>query len=663
MAAYKNKEELMNTNWQQKINDAKAAGDMKAAAEYEQARNDKINSKEYTGKQTTTNNYSKYLDDDSYSVKSSGKNSQYSMGDTVELAKGPGYVTGGYTIGVNGDAILNDNPYWKGTLTKTDLSRRPDLAGKTAISNGMTIFYDEDGYASTAKKGVTDYLPHQDWYVEQGTYKGGNLWTDEELMSADDLKRIADIRAGIASGKYTGDEANQLANQIRANYGYTIDKNGNVYDSGVGSAITARRNQWGMTTQPLTDAQQKYLELMFPEQMTTDSNILMNALMSLHNGTYNPDQLITSNVQYPDVNGILGDFGGGYGYGGSYDYGDAPTWNGSEWDSVLNSLADKLLNMNYTDWTQGDQYKALADRYGQQGRMSMQDVLGQISSRTGGLASSWAQTSANQQYNSFMSQLEDAAMEMYGVELNDLYDRANMARQYAQDDYNRYVDDWNRWADDRNFAYNAYRDRVEDQRYEDQLAYERQQDALATQQNSIGTTKPNLTAAQTLNAIKNGVINDTTMSAYEYYFGEPYGGTTGTVDTGKQTGGGSYNNGSLTTAQVKQLQKKLGVTADGMWGAKSKKAAGGLSADEAWKKFGNTVNNTVTGNDYWLGNGTTVGGKTSVSFDEDEGIFTWNGKNYNSITSMLNDIENANLTDSEMSTLKKKLSMYGFNLA
>lgn len=658
MAAYKNKEELMNTNWQQKINDAKAAGDMKAAAEYEQARNDKINSKEYTGKQTTTNNYSKYLDDDSSGGKSSGKNSQYSMGDTVELAKGPGYVTGGYTIGVNGDAILGDNPYWNG-VGKTDLSRRPDLAGRTAISNGMTIFYDEDGYASTAKKGVTDYLPHKDWYVEQGTYKGGNLWTDEELMSADDLKRIADIRAGIASGKYTGDKANQLANQIRANYGYTIDKNGNVYDSGVGSAITARRNQWGMTAQPLTDAQQKYLELMFPEQYTTDSNILMNALMSLHNGTYNPDQLITSNVQYPDVNGIPGGFGGGYGYGGSY--GDAPTWNGSEWDSVLNSLADKLLNMNYTDWTQGDQYKALADRYGQQGRMSMQDVLGQISSRTGGLASSWAQTSANQQYNSFMSQLEDAAMEMYGVEMNDLYDRANMARQYAQDDYNRYVDDYNRWANNRDFYYNAYRDSVSDQRYEDQLAYERQQDALA--QNSSGTTKPNLTAAQTLTALKNGVVNDTTMSAYEYYFGEPYGGTTGTVDTGKKTGGGSYNNGSLTTAQVKQLQKKLGVTADGMWGAKSKKAAGGLSADDAWKKFGNTVNNTVNGSDYWLGNGTTVGGKTSFSYDEDEGIFVWNGKTYNSVTSMLNDIENANLTDSEMSTLKKKLSMYGFNLA
>ena len=50
--------------------------------------------------------------------------------------------------------------------------------------------------------------------------------------------------------------------------------------------------------------------------------------------------------------------------------------------------------------------------------------------------------------------------------------------------------------------------------------------------------------------------------------------------------GGSYNNGSLTTEQVAQIQKKIGVTPDGLWGANSQSAANGLSADEAWKKYG-----------------------------------------------------------------------------
>lgn len=248
-------------------------------------------------------------------------------------------------------------------------------------------------------------------------------------------------------------------------------------------------------------------------------------------------------------------------------------------------------------------------------------------------------------------------MEMYGVEREDLYNRANMARQYAQDDYNKYLDEWNQWNTNRNFDYGVYRDSVEDQRYADELAYEREQDALA--QNASGTTKPNLTAAQTLTAIKNGVINDTTMSAYEYYFGEPYGGTTNTTDTGKKTGG-SYNNGSLTTAQVKQLQKTLGVTADGLWGENSKKAAGGLSADEAWEKYGNT-DNTVTVNDYWLGDGTTVGGKTSFSYDEDEGIFVWNGKTYNSVKELQNALNAADLSDSEEAEIKRKMSLYGFD--
>ena len=47
--------------------------------------------------------------------------------------------------------------------------------------------------------------------------------------------------------------------------------------------------------------------------------------------------------------------------------------------------------------------------------------------------------------------------------------------------------------------------------------------------------------------------------------------------------GGGYNNGNLTTSQVKQLQQALGVKVDGMWGSNSRKAADNMSADEAWR--------------------------------------------------------------------------------
>ena len=36
---------------------------------------------------------------------------------------------------------------------------------------------------------------------------------------------------------------------------------------------------------------------------------------------------------------------------------------------------------------------------------------------------------------------------------------------------------------------------------------------------------------------------------------------------------------------MSQLQQYYGVSADGLWGANSTKAAGGLTADEAWRKM------------------------------------------------------------------------------
>lgn len=138
-------------------------------------------------------------------------------------------------------------------------------------------------------------------------------------------------------------------------------------------------------------------------------------------------------------------------YGGEYtqqqeekvemptDIGALPTYD-SAYMSKLNALASQLASMNYDDWTKGSQYQSLADRYGQNGRLSMQDVLGQIASRTGGLASSYATTAAQQQYNQYMAQLEEVARQMYSSERSDLMDTANLYRNLANDEYERYRD-------------------------------------------------------------------------------------------------------------------------------------------------------------------------------------------------------------------------------
>lgn len=260
---------------------------------------------------------------------------------------------------------------------------------------------------------------------------------------------------------------------------------------------------------------------------------------------------------------------------------EAPTYGGSRYDDSLQQIIDQLTNQTYEDWTKGDQYAALAGRYGQNGEMAMRDVLAQISARTGGLASSYAQSAAQQQYNDYMAKLEEAARQMYDAERSEGLDNAQMLAQLAQQDYARYQDELAQWNADRTFSWNQSqaerewqyqqnRDAIEDSRYDQEYADSQNQaeqsaalekaetlaaygdfsgykalgytDAqinlmkaayqsqLAAQQASKkpsgssggGSSKPRLTAAQTVEALEKGIMNDSTLAAYEYYFGQPY---------------------------------------------------------------------------------------------------------------------------------------------
>jgi hypothetical protein len=115
-----------------------------------------------------------------------------------------------------------------------------------------------------------------------------------------------------------------------------------------------------------------------------------------------------------------------------------------------------------------------------------------------------------------------------------------------------------------------------------------------------GVEKPRLTLAQTLEAIENGIINEQTLAAYEYYYGQPY-------NAGKKT-----------------------------------EDDGGLLYEES----------------------VTRKNKGSLDYDEDEGIFVWNGKRYTSIDALQNDINeeinNGTLTQSEYDGIVRELERYGF---
>lgn len=80
-----------------------------------------------------------------------------------------------------------------------------------------------------------------------------------------------------------------------------------------------------------------------------------------------------------------------------------------------------------------------------------------------------------------------------------------------------------------------------------------------------------------------GAVKDAAKNvAQGSYSGGSYGGSYGS--SGGYSGSG-YNNGSLSADQVRQMQEYYGTTADGLWGANSKAAAGGMSAAEAWNAY------------------------------------------------------------------------------
>lgn len=166
-----------------------------------------------------------------------------------------------------------------------------------------------------------------------------------------------------------------------------------------------------------------------------------------------------------------------------------------------------------------------------------------------------------------------------------------------------------------------------------------------------GGGKPRLTLAQVQSAIKNGQVTDAVIRAYDYYMGEDgayqrfFGGE------GQGAGGGIANAGKRAAALKMQLRTIPGLTEDN-------KVA---MIEDAWNNGRITEEEAAELLDY-IGSGGKSGDRSSLDYRPDEGIFTWNGKSYSSVERLLNDIDAANLSSSELSALKRKFKSAGFDL-
>lgn len=332
---------------------------------------------------------------------------------------------------------------------------------------GSKSAVNKSGSAYKNRGSSTSYMPHQDLNAGNGTYNNSGAWTDNEMLSTADRDKITGIRNQLKAGSISGDEANNQANAIRAGYGYSIDKNGYVTDNGALAAVNNRREKAGMTKIPEggSGAYYRYLMGTDTSKAAQDAGLVQSYEdFAKENGYTTPTGGGTgsggSAADYSEILKNLTGQGSGGQPGQSYGSG-APTFDYSYSDK-MQDLIDQILNSSLTDWKQGDQYAALRDQYAANGQMSMNDLLGQVSSRTGGLASSYAASVANQEYNDWMSKLEQAAQDMYQQERSDRINDLGILSDAYNREYGAYQDALSQWNTDRAFDYQREQDALSD---------------------------------------------------------------------------------------------------------------------------------------------------------------------------------------------------------
>ena len=251
--------------------------------------------------------------------------------------------------------------------------------------------------------------------------------------------------------------------------------------------------------------------------------------------------------------------------------GPAPTFS-SRWDEQKNALAQAYLNMNYEDFLNSDQYKALESRYGLLGKNAMQNVLGQIASRTGGLASSYSQQVASQSYNDYMSQLVGAAYDMYRGETAEAYNKAMAAYGFDDSDYNMFLNDLAQWNREYGYAQDALSQALGQANYNQEWDYNVSQadkkdamnriDSFLSMGGSLSDLDPALIAAS-------GYTQAELQQLYNYYQMQlnPYG-TGGKGGGGGRGRGGNDEEPTLPTYSAYQNPgQDIMATLDNAWSA------------------------------------------------------------------------------------------------
>lgn len=281
--------------------------------------------------------------------------------------------------------------------------------------------------------------------------------------------------------------------------------------------------------------------------------------------------------------------------GGGFSYGSAPQYV-SRYQDKIDELTAQILGraaFSYDPETDPT-YQQYKEAYTRDGQRAMQDTLGQVSARTGGLASSYAGSAAQQTYDNYMAALEDKipelrqlAYSMYQDEGNTQRANLEMLMALDQGDYAKYADLLAQWNTDRSFDYGVYRDgisdqrydtewnyqvgrdQIADQRYEDETEWERSQYASETEYNQALAKAQTLAAAGDFSGYKALGYTDAEIANLKTAYNKAQasvrsgGGSSRGGSSRGGSSGGSKSGGSSASEDVYAGMYKAGIRSEG----------------------------------------------------------------------------------------------------
>lgn len=342
---------------------------------------------------------------------------------------------------------------------------------------------------------------------------------------------------------------------------------------------------------------------------------------------------------------------------GSFSYGEAPTYENT-FAQQQKDLLDRILNREDFSWSKetDPQWSSYKKSYLREGDRATANALAKASAASGGRPSSYAVNAATQAGDYYATKLNDViptlyqqAYERYLDEYNMKLKDLNTVNQQEQLDYAKYLDRLGQFNTDRGFAYQNYADdydrlrsQLADVQGQDQIDYARYLDEVSRQQtvqDSIRSQVDAILAAggsPSANLVSESGYSSEYVKALEDAYRKQEA-----EKAAKKSGSGGGGTMSLTTAKA---MAKEGQFTDTVLNTLRK---AGFTDDYIAQVYGYT------------GFGT---GRDKLGYDEDEGIFTWNGRRYNSPEALAEDLDRANLTDAEKATISRRLKASGFNI-